>query len=312
MEIEKENPLISCITPTFNRAHLLPRTIESTINQTYTNWEMIIVDDGSKDNTEEVVRNYMKKDERIRYFKNPGKGGNAARNYGIKQAKGEWIAFLDDDVENLPKRFELQYSAAMKSDSEFIVSGFISIGKNGKKVIKNNGLWGMAAGITSRFFIKKEILFKAGLFDEEMLAMQENELTYRIAPHTIFVNHLQLVTREYLTTNSVSQGMKSVRASERLLDKHEKIMDKREASWWYYKIGLGHYKYMSNIKISLININKAKELFPGFTYTYIYNYILIIGWIRVKPLIKIHLKIIKFLYSIKKFPKVINHQIVIV
>ena len=94
------NPGVSIIIPTYNRGNLLQGAISSILNQTYKNWELIIVDDRSTDNTKELVRNYMKKDKRIKYVVNEHKKGpGGARNQGIEIAKGEYIAFLDSDDE---------------------------------------------------------------------------------------------------------------------------------------------------------------------------------------------------------------------
>ncbi len=96
----KNMPLVSIITPTYNRKHTISRAIESVKRQTYTNWEMIIVDDGSKDETEQIVRQYAEKDNRIKFLSNGvNKGPSVARNTGIKNSQGEIIAFLDSDDE---------------------------------------------------------------------------------------------------------------------------------------------------------------------------------------------------------------------
>lgn len=88
--------LVSIITPSYNTANFISQTIESVLNQTYTNWEMIIIDDCSTDNTKEVVTKY--KDSRIMYIENEKNLGAAiSRNRALKIAKGEWIAFLDSD-----------------------------------------------------------------------------------------------------------------------------------------------------------------------------------------------------------------------
>lgn len=96
----KNNPLVSIIIPTYNRAHLIGETLDSIVAQTYENWECIIVDDGSTDNTEEVVNKYIKKDKRFQYHLRPAyhkPGGNGARNYGFKLSKGEFIQWFDSD-----------------------------------------------------------------------------------------------------------------------------------------------------------------------------------------------------------------------
>lgn len=87
--------LVSVIIPTFNRSYILGKAIDSILDQTYKNWELIIVDDGSSDNTEELVKSY--KTTQIRYFKKKHAGPCAARNYGIVKAKGKWITYVDSD-----------------------------------------------------------------------------------------------------------------------------------------------------------------------------------------------------------------------
>lgn len=93
-------PLISIIIPTYNRTHLIGETLDSVLAQTYANWECIVVDDGSTDNTDEVLKNYCQKDKRIQYHHRPidrPKGANACRNYGFELSKGKYIQFLDSD-----------------------------------------------------------------------------------------------------------------------------------------------------------------------------------------------------------------------
>lgn len=96
--------MFSIVMATYNRANCLPRAIRSVLNQTYKGLELIVVDDGSTDNTERVVKNF--KDDRIVYFRQPNMGVLSARNRGFDLAKGEYIALLDDDDELIPKALE--------------------------------------------------------------------------------------------------------------------------------------------------------------------------------------------------------------
>ncbi|MFD1163095.1 glycosyltransferase family 2 protein [Hwangdonia seohaensis] len=92
--------LVSIIIPAYNRSPLISETLNSVLNQTYTNWECIIIDDGSTDNTIEIVKEYTVKDSRFAIKNRPSgkpKGANACRNYGLKLSKGEYILFLDSD-----------------------------------------------------------------------------------------------------------------------------------------------------------------------------------------------------------------------
>ena len=91
-------PLVSIITPSYNSKEFIGETIESVLNQTYKNWEMLIVDDCSTDNTSEIIREYAQKDSRIKYLKNEKNSGPAiSRNIGIEKAEGKYISFLDSD-----------------------------------------------------------------------------------------------------------------------------------------------------------------------------------------------------------------------
>jgi len=93
-------PFISIIIPTYNREHLIGETLDSVLGQTYTNWECILVDDGSNDNTEEIVNSYSENDKRFKFYNRPANrknGASACRNYGLEKSKGELIQFLDSD-----------------------------------------------------------------------------------------------------------------------------------------------------------------------------------------------------------------------
>ncbi|WP_313128016.1 glycosyltransferase family 2 protein [Anaerocolumna sp.] len=103
----------SVIMPTYNRAHIIKRAIKSVLNQSYTNWELIIVDDGSQDNTEEVIKNI--RNDKIRYIKlMDNRGVNTARNVGIELADSDYITFLDSDDEFLENTLEIAYTIIKK------------------------------------------------------------------------------------------------------------------------------------------------------------------------------------------------------
>ena len=93
------DPLITVIMPTYNRAHLIKRSIDSVRNQTYPNWDLVIVDDRSTDNTLDVIQSYLDEDKRIRCVRNDTHAHNAggARNRGLEEIDGEYVAFLDSD-----------------------------------------------------------------------------------------------------------------------------------------------------------------------------------------------------------------------
>ena len=113
--ISSDGPVISVVMPTYNRAHTLCRSVGSILNQTFENFELIIVDDGSKDDTATVVRSF--KDSRIRYLRHEhNKGAAAARNTGIRSSQAPYVAFLDSDDKWLPKKLEKQLSVFETTD----------------------------------------------------------------------------------------------------------------------------------------------------------------------------------------------------
>jgi glycosyltransferase involved in cell wall biosynthesis len=106
-----QDSLVSIIIPTLNRAHLIGETLDSIIAQTFTNWECIIVDDGSTDTTEKLISEYIKKDSRFQFHKKPSnrpKGANTCRNYGFELSKGEFINWFDSDDIMLPNKLQAQ------------------------------------------------------------------------------------------------------------------------------------------------------------------------------------------------------------
>ncbi|MBU2019079.1 MAG: glycosyltransferase family 2 protein [Bacteroidetes bacterium] len=122
-----KNFIFSIILPTYNRAQLISKAIESVIGQTIESWELLVIDDGSTDNTKELVQSYIKKDQRIQYHYQENAERSAARNKGIDLAKGEYICFLDSDDYYLPQRLENFYSIiSLKQKKElFLYSGII-------------------------------------------------------------------------------------------------------------------------------------------------------------------------------------------
>ncbi len=116
-------PLISVILPTFNRAGLLPRSISSVLAQTFTDWELIVIDDGSTDNTAEVVAAWRKKPAQIRSVRQANQGVGAARNRGVAEARGAYIACLDSDDEYRPTHLETRLELLRRHDLDLIQGG---------------------------------------------------------------------------------------------------------------------------------------------------------------------------------------------
>lgn len=124
--------LVSIVMPSFNTAEYIGASIQSVLNQTYHNWELLIVDDCSTDNTDAVVAGFT--DSRIRYLKNEKNSGAAiSRNYALREAKGRWIAFLDSDDLWAPEKLEKQVAFMQTHDYAFSYTQYEEIDESGKK-----------------------------------------------------------------------------------------------------------------------------------------------------------------------------------
>ena len=130
--IERVTGLVSVIMPSYNTSQYIKESIQSVLNQTYTNWELIIVDDCSTDNTDEVVSAIN--DSRIRYFKNKKNSGAAiSRNKALREAKGQWIAFLDSDDIWMPEKLERQITFMEDNGYAFSYTNYEEIDMVGNK-----------------------------------------------------------------------------------------------------------------------------------------------------------------------------------
>lgn len=195
----KNNPTVSIIIPTYNRARLIGRAIQSVLDQTYQDFELIVVDDGSTDNTGKVIKIFT--DPRIKYVRHEqNKGGSVARNMGIKVARGEFIAFLDSDDEWLPKKLEKQINCFTKcSDSVGAVYCMLYMQndslESGRRVrlsdvrrgnVYNSLLNGWFPAPTSAVMLRVRVFEKTGIFDENLPSFQDYDLWVRVAQHYEF------------------------------------------------------------------------------------------------------------------------------
>ncbi len=185
-------PKVSVIIPTFNRAHILGRAITSVLGQTDTDLELIVVDDGSSDDTAALIRKFP--DPRLRYVQQPRNlGVSAARNRGIAEARGEWLAFLDSDDLWLPQKLERQFAALKGVDCVASYCALLRIdGKNQTRIpgaadavhsgmkpwpaLLMDGIW-----FSQTWLVPKRVMLAAGLFDERMSIWEDWDLFLRIA-----------------------------------------------------------------------------------------------------------------------------------
>lgn len=124
MKMESQTPIISVIVPVYNVEQYLPRCIDSILAQTFTDFELLLVDDGSTDKSGDICDEYARKDPRIRVFHKPNGGVSSARNMGLDNAKGEWMFFSDaDDILELAA-FQLLISKAESNSVDLVMAGY--------------------------------------------------------------------------------------------------------------------------------------------------------------------------------------------
>ena len=127
----EQDPAVSVVIATRNRADVLPRAIRSVLAQTCDDFELVVVDDGSTDRTEEVRDSIM--DPRVVWIEGPATGVSRARNAGLARARGEWVAFLDDDNEWMPEYLDRQLAAAAASGAEVVCCAAIEVERDGPR-----------------------------------------------------------------------------------------------------------------------------------------------------------------------------------
>jgi len=184
--------MISVIIPTYNRAAVLQRAIESVINQTYKDWELIIVDDGGNDNTKELVGDFQSKYSNIYYFKSLNMGASVARNIGVGLSKGEYVAFLDSDDFWTSGRLESVYKTILEDNNpnKFYVTDFRSQNNGNtsfnKRYLESNNFKQILLshnflGGTINIVAPKKILLDINGFDIKLTSCQDHDLYIRLA-----------------------------------------------------------------------------------------------------------------------------------
>jgi len=190
--------VISAVIPAYNAEQFIRRTIDSVLAQTYTDYEIIVIDDGSTDNTAEVVKSYGSK---VRYFYQQNSGDGAARNAGIYAAKGEWVAFLDHDDEWLPDKLKIQMELLSRnpqlrwcaanfykqSESRRVTAGnemALTVALGGRDYFENFFTAfseGKCKFMTSTMVVHKEVFERVGVFDAHWMRCADLDMWWRIA-----------------------------------------------------------------------------------------------------------------------------------
>jgi glycosyltransferase involved in cell wall biosynthesis len=300
-----KNPIISIIIPTYNRCNLLPRAINSVLNQSFKNFELIIVDDGSTDETKKIIEKYLKKNSRIKYIYQKNSGSPAQpRNTGIKIAKGNYIAFLDHDDEWFNDKLEKQIKMYIKNNKDnkigLVGCGAISINTKSKekKIIKfppslkiksAKALKKIIPYSCSSIMIKKSIFQEIGLFDEKMRVSDDYDMYIRISRKYRFIFIQEPLFNYYIHENNLSKSNSLINENmikdvQKIIKKHKKIFSKYPNIYSKILKKIGTYYMLKN------NHQLASKYF--------------IKSIKVNPLSRIYINLI-LSFSPKLYKKIL-------
>lgn len=272
----------SIIIPTFNRAHCLPKLLDSLVKQTYKRFEVIISDDGSTDETEVIVRNYSSK-LKIKYLQSSNWGGPARpRNLGLALADFEWICFLDSDDTWYPQKLEMCSDVITSyKHVEVIIHKFAQFDENGRfvKVIgkytpqKNNFKNLINTGnkiVLSSLVVKKKLIERVGGFNEDrdLIGIEDYDLVLKLALHESNFKLIDIVLGEYqIGRDSISQSeIRQLQKVKKLMVQFKKhnenfLTENRIKSIEYYMLG-NFYQKDIDFKKSTFFFKKALLLNP--------------------------------------------------
>lgn len=267
------NMFFSVIIPTFNREKFLSKAIDSVVNQSFKNWELIIIDDGSTDNTKELVLSYQKKQKRIIYIYQKNSERSAARNNGIKKAKGNWICFLDSDDLYHESHLEVFYALIQKNQHEkgLYFSG-LSYGcfDNSKQHYDTSGNSPLEFVLlntigTPRACCNRDILMQ-NKFNSSLTIGEDKELWSRIASkHPIFYHHKKTFIEIEHENRSINNKSRFEYLNTVNLIIKNSVVSKKIKS---YLISNAHFGIAKSF---IAKKKKAKAIFH-LTISIIYNY----------------------------------------
>ncbi len=266
-------PLVSVLITTHNRSDLLKRAIESALHQTYKTLEVIVIDDGSTDDTEEVVNEYLKQHDNLKYLKHSeAKGANVARNNGIRHAQGTYIAGLDDDdefsedyIETLVNAYDDNYSCVVAGTKVIMPRKTILLTK--KEIIDLNHLL-YFNDVGNQVLVKKENLIKAGLFDEALPACQDYDMWVRLisvcGPAKGVNQALQLMYQDHDKNRISTMSQKKFKGYFMFYKKHKHKMNREQRKSQLYTI-YSHQKKKLSLHHFIIFFH-TKNLLPMLRY----------------------------------------------
>ena len=194
-----ENNKVSIITPCYNAERFIAQAIESVLAQTYTDWEMLIVDDCSKDNSASIISKYEEKDCRIKYFKTDKPSGTPAlpRNIAIENATGRYIAFLDSDDLWLPEKLEQQIPLFENESVAVVFSNYEKIKENGDR---SNRLIKAPVSVDYKQLLKSDVIGNlTGVYDTTKVGKVYNNICVHAEDYVLY---LSILKRGYIAMNT--------------------------------------------------------------------------------------------------------------
>ena len=236
---------VSVVIPTYNRAYYLRRAVDSVLNQTYTNFELIIVDDGSKDSTEKLIKSYGNS---MRYFHQKNSGVSSARNKGIAFSRGRYLSFLDSDDEWKPDKLAIQIDFFMKNRDALICQTeevwirndfYLNPQRKHKKysgIIFEKCL-PLCIISPSAVMIDKKVFKKIGLFDESFPACEDYDLWLRISSlYPVYLIKQKLVVKygghfDQLSKNAGTLDLFRIKAIVKILNASEVALEDKKAAF---------------------------------------------------------------------------------
>lgn len=200
-----QNKMVSVILPVFNAERFLPQCLDSILRQTYQEWELIAVDDGSKDRSLEILKSYKKRDDRIHIISKKNEGVSIARNVALSQVRGEYIYFVDSDDIVMQDALSILIRTLESNNATFVKSDFLPINEHGKQLFINK-----KQGIRRRYegkIIDSEMFYSKILMDEFFLwtclfrrdIIEKNKI--RFIPHCRLMEDAAFIV-EYLLHSS--------------------------------------------------------------------------------------------------------------
>lgn len=240
-------PLVSIIIPTYKRSVFLDRALASVYAQTYTNWEIIVVDDNDdcssyREETETVVSAY-RDDPRVRYIKHrENRGAATARNTGIRETRGEFVAFLDDDDQWLPEKLARQVEALLQAPPSTVLSYTAFTRVFSSKVSKTvrqgppddllrRLLVKNIIATTSTVLCRRQVLLQVDMFDESLPAREDYDLFFRLAERFSFSYiDMPLVLLQTHAHDNLDRNLTAKTAAyDALYNKHRELLEELPA-----------------------------------------------------------------------------------